>query len=105
MAVPDLCDYTPNAIRVGGTPQDIFVADLWGGAPYSGAHVAAERTGSRLIPVHCSDTSPVLLPLFASRRSPAASAHQPVGTGSAQIRRSIAPNRRSVRWLSASRSQ
>ena len=35
----------------------------------------------------------------------ALAARQPAGTGSAQIRGSIAPNRRRVRWLSASNSQ
>ena len=35
----------------------------------------------------------------------ALAARQPAGTGSAQIRCSIAPNRRRVRWLSASNSQ
>ena len=35
----------------------------------------------------------------------ALAARQPAGTGSAQIRWSIAPNRRRVRWLSASSSQ
>ena len=38
-------------------------------------------------------------------RSPATHVGQPVGTGSAQIRWSIAPNSRRVRWLSARRSQ
>src|SRR5215472_10382241 len=49
-----------------------------------------------------TDTAPCL-----SLFSPAASldARQPVGTGSAQIRRSIVPKRRRVRWLSASNSQ
>jgi len=39
------------------------------------------------------------------RRSPTDIVRQPVGTGSGQIRRSIAPNSRRVRWLSASKSQ
>jgi hypothetical protein len=45
-----------------------------------------------------TDTTPCL-----SLSSPAASldARQPVGTGSALIRRSIGPKRRRVRWLSA----
>ena len=38
-------------------------------------------------------------------RSRDAIGRQPAGTGSAQIRWSIAPNSRRVRWLSASRSQ
>jgi hypothetical protein len=39
------------------------------------------------------------------RRSPHAIDRQPVGTGNAQIRWSIDPNSRRVRWLSASISQ
>ena len=41
-----------------------------------------------------------LCPLFAQTFT-GNSRRQPVGTGSAQIRRSIDPNRRRVRWLSA----
>ena len=51
-----------------------------------------------------ADTSPVLYPLFAQVFT-SRSRRQPVGTGKAQIRWSIDPNRRRVRWLSASRSQ
>lgn len=70
MAVPDRRISIPNAMRAGrisswptcGVPERC-----------GGAHVAAERAGSSLIPAHFSDTSPVLPPLFASRQSPAAS--------------------------------
>ena len=43
--------------------------------------------------------------VFRQTCSVALAARQPVGTGRAQIRRSIDPNRRRVRWLSASNSQ
>ena len=51
--------------------------------------------GTGSVSWHFSDTSPSLLRFFARIRRSAV-AHQ-VGTGSAQIRRSIAPNRRRVR--------
>ena len=51
-----------------------------------------------------TDTSPAFRPLFAHGLRQTL-ARQPVGTGSAQIRWSIDPNSRRVRWLSASRSQ
>jgi len=46
---------------------------------------------------HFSDTSPALRPFFAQPYTVTATARQPVGTGSAQIRWSIDPNSRRVR--------
>src|SRR5712691_10833828 len=50
-----------------------------------------------------SDTAPTLIPQLQILQPQ--SGCYPLGTGSAQIRRSIDPNRRRVRWLSASNSQ
>ena len=60
--------------------------------------------GNGAFPGIVSNTSPLLCLSFAGFPRSAV-ARQPVGTGSAQIRRSIAPNSRRVKWLSASRSQ
>ena len=60
----------------------------------------ANRRGSGTFLRHLPHIAPCRRP-----RSRDAIGRQPAGTGSAQIRWSIAPNSRRVRWLSASRSQ
>ena len=60
----------------------------------------ANRGGSGTFLRHLPHVAPCRRP-----RSRDAIGRQPAGTGSAQIRWSIAPNSRRVRWLSASRSQ
>ena len=67
--------------------------------------MAVNLTGRGLVLGHFSDTSPCLCSILRQTCSGVPSAHQPIVTGSAQIRWSIAPNRRRVRWLSASNSQ
>jgi hypothetical protein len=63
-----------------------------------------EKSPSTFIPSDFSDTLPSHPPFFQPVSFPAAPAY-PVGSGSAQMRRSVAANTRRVRWLSANRSQ
>jgi hypothetical protein len=61
----------------------------------------ANRRDSPRFQRHCS----LLGPFLRCRRRRTASGDHPVGTGSVQMRSSIAPNRRRVRCPSANRSQ
>jgi len=66
--------------------------------------VASGTKKSRLSPFRSdfSDTSTVNSPLLSRLVSPPCHAY-PSGSGKASIRRSMLPNRRRVRWLSAKR--
>jgi len=65
---------------------------------------ATGRAEAALFPSNCTDTSQSLPPCGPVYFSSAAASY-PAGTGSAQIRRSMAPNSGRVRWLSARSSQ
>ena len=68
--------------------------------PSAGCARRSRRANRRGFLRHLPHIAPCRRP-----RSRDAIGRQPAGTGSAQIRWSIAPNSRRVRWLSASRSQ
>ena len=71
----------------------------------SGVHSEGELTGNDLVLERFSGTSSIAMLFRRQPCSVALAARQPIGTRSAQIRWSIAPNRHRIRWLSASRSQ